>query len=243
MKLRICYAKTAAGRYLSHLDLARTMERSLRRAGVPLAFSEGFNPHPKLSFGPALAVGITGDREYVDIELRRRVNSQILGQKLQEALPPALALVALEEIDPRSKSLSALINEAVYTFLVDPARIEEAGVRAGTERILAASELWRAPKEKPGKKPGPAKEVRHLLREIKIRPGRMQEDPAGASRTSLLELELRVVLNNEGQLRPQEVWQMIAQAGGFEPEPLLEVGRKALLIRQDGKAFSPMEGV
>ena len=48
MKLRICYAKTEEGRFLSHLDLARTMERVLRRAEVPLAFSEGFNPHPKI---------------------------------------------------------------------------------------------------------------------------------------------------------------------------------------------------
>ena len=233
MKLRICYAKTEEGRFLSHLDLARTMERVLRRAEVPLAFSEGFNPHPKMSFASALAVGITGQREYLDIELRRRMNPERLGGRIAAAMPPALCLVAIEEIDQRSKSLSALINQAVYSLRVEAGAVDEAKVRAGISGVLSAEELWREPKQKPGKKPIPAKEVRHLIQNIQARSG-------GGG---FLEIEITVTLNNEGQLRPQEVWQMIGEKGGFAALVPQGVCRKALLIAQDGKAFSPMEGV
>ena len=61
MLIRIKYGKTNEGRYLSHLDLMRTWERSIRRTKAPLGFSQGFNPHQKLSFGSALAVGTASD--------------------------------------------------------------------------------------------------------------------------------------------------------------------------------------
>ncbi|MEA4891293.1 MAG: TIGR03936 family radical SAM-associated protein [Peptococcaceae bacterium] len=238
MKLRICYEKTEAGRFLSHLDLARTMERSLRRAGIPLAFSEGFNPHPKMSFASALAVGITGEREYLDLELRRRINPEQTGQAIAQAMPPALKLVALREIQGPGKSLSALINRAVYALAVPAEAVPPEKVQTGIDGVLAARELWRQPKVKPGKKPIPAKEVRHLIQDLRI--GTAQN--SGAVPEQLL-VEMTLTLNNEGQLRPQEIWQMIGEKGGFFPAKPLWVCRRALLIARDGKAFSPMEGV
>ncbi len=236
MKIRICYGKTETGSYLSHLDLARTMERSLRRAKAPLAFSEGFNPHPKLSFASALAVGTTGCREYLDVDLASRLNVKAFSQALEKALPPALAFVAAEEIRENSKSLSAIINLAVYRVRVAVKPEDEDKVIPGVEKVLAASELWRKPKEKPGKKTIPAKEVRGLIRQIAVIQG-----PEAAAKT--YELEMVLGLSTDGQLRPQELWEMIAAAGDFEAAPPLAVCRRALLIEQGGKRFAPMEGV
>ncbi len=249
MKIRICYGKTDRGSYLSHLDLARTMERSLRRAKAPLAFSEGFNPHPKLSFASALAVGTTGCREYLDVELAARVNVKALSQALEKALPPALAFVAAEEIRENSKSLSAIVNLAIYRIKVAVKPEDEEKVALGIEKVLAAPELWRKPKEKPGKKPTPAKEVRGLIRQISV----LEPQPAGAAAGNgtdnaggpekNVELEMVLRLSAEGQLRPQELWEMIAAAGDFEALTPLAVCRRALLIEQGGKRFAPMEGV
>ena len=231
MKVRVCFAKTEAGRYLSHLDLARTIERSLRRARAPLAFSEGFHPHIRMSFASALAVGTTGCREYFDVELAGRVALGDFTRALEEAFPPALALVAAEEIQEGGRSLSAIVNLAIYRIEVPVAAEDVEKIRTGIAGVLAADTLWRKPKEKPGKKKIPPKEVRGLIRRVTIIEG---EAP--------LNIELELLLRQDGQLRPQELWEMIGEAGGFTPPPLAAINRQALLILQDGKTFSPMEG-
>jgi len=236
VKIRICFSKTEAGRYLSHLDLARTMERCLRRIKAPLAFSEGFNPHPRLSFASALAVGTTGRREYLDVELAERVAVDVFSRSLEKAFPPALAFVAAEEIMKGGRSLSAVVNLAVYRISAVIRPGDEKAVADGIASVLAAGEVWRKPKEKPGKKPTPAREVRDLIHRIEI----VGTEPTAAG-VMMLEMELK--MKPEGQLRPQELWEMIATAGGFEMVPLLDVCRMALYILQDGKTFEPMEGV
>jgi len=238
MKVRICFGKTEAGSYLSHLDLARTIERSLRRAKAPLAFSEGFNPHPKVSIASALAVGTTGRREYLDLELSGRVELRRFGQDLERAFPPALAFVAAEEIMQGGKSLSAVVNLAVYRLCAEVRAEDEEKANTGLASVLAAKELWRKPKEKPGKKTTPAKEVRGLIKRAEFTSSVQQSPP---SRHLTLEMELR--MKADGSLRPQELWEMVASAGGFEPAPPLSICRLALLIQQEGKVFSPMEGV
>ncbi|MCL1849523.1 MAG: TIGR03936 family radical SAM-associated protein [Clostridiales bacterium] len=247
MKVRICFAKTEEGRYLSHLDLARTMERSLRRAKAPLAFSEGYNPHIKMSFASALSVGTTGYREYVDVELASRVETARLGQALTESFPPALAFVAAEEVGDGNKSLSAMINLAVYRTAVTLRKEDEAKAAEGIARVWAAKELWRKPKEKPGKKSIPAKEVRGLVRRLAIVEAVDVDagETHGATEEQYRRLiwEAELLMRNDGQLRPQELWEMIAEAGGLPPDTPCEVCRQALLILRDGRVFAPMEGV
>lgn len=67
LRVRIAYAKLEEAKYIAHLDLGRVFERACRRAGIPLAYSQGFNPHPKITFGSALAVGVEGEQEFVDL--------------------------------------------------------------------------------------------------------------------------------------------------------------------------------
>jgi radical SAM-linked protein len=232
MKIRLRYKKTEAGRYLSHLDLARTMERALRRAEIPLAFSEGFNPHPKMSFASALAVGITGENEYLDVELRRRMNLERIKEQLQAAMPAALELCEVREIPIQSKSLSAQINLAEYSFIVCAPHEDIEKIQQGIDKLLAAKEVWRQPLLKPGKKPIPAKEVRGLLRWIK----------AQEHTKDTIMISLALNMNNTGQLRPQEVWQMVAEFGGFAATQIRQVCRTGLYFEHNGQIFMPMGG-
>jgi len=208
-RIRICFQKTEEGRFLSHLDLTRAMERSLRRIDAPLAFSEGFNPHIKMSFASALAVGSTGRREYLDLDLSEEVDIETFSKSLKEALPPAIAFVGAREISESAKSLSSLVNLATYSITVDffkpeserriNERVDESAlnndespdsagwfiqdeqtrdsdpavsvtrkVREGIEEILRAGELWRKPKQLPGKKISQSKEVRGLIHRLEL---------------------------------------------------------------------------
>ena len=90
---RMMYAKVGPARFISHLDLLRTFGRAARRAGLPLAFTQGFNPHPKITFAAPLAVGIAGEAEFADLELTRKIPAPVVARALTGALPEGLSVL------------------------------------------------------------------------------------------------------------------------------------------------------
>ncbi|HET7476064.1 MAG TPA: TIGR03936 family radical SAM-associated protein [Dermatophilaceae bacterium] len=99
-KLRLQYAKRGRLRFSSSRDFQRALERALRRAGVPMAFSAGFHPHPKISYANAAPTGTASEAEYVEISLVERVDPARLREALDAALPPGLDVVAAVEAGP-----------------------------------------------------------------------------------------------------------------------------------------------
>src|SRR5881227_4074775 len=89
-RLRIRYAKRGRLRFSSHRDFQRAFERAIRRAGVPMAYSAGFNPHPKISYAGAAPTGAASEAEYVEIGLAQQVEPDRLAAALDEALPQGL---------------------------------------------------------------------------------------------------------------------------------------------------------
>lgn len=108
------YAKEGPARYISHLDLLRTFERAIRRAGLPVAFTGGFNPHPKISFAAPLGVGTAGEKEFADIELAGEVPVTVIKNKLSAALPEGLRLLEVRQVDKQSPSLMSMVERATY---------------------------------------------------------------------------------------------------------------------------------
>ena len=99
-KLRLRYAKRGRLRFTSHRDLARAFERALRRAGVPMAYSQGFSPHPKVSWSGAVPTGVASEAEYVELQLVERVVPETLRAELDAALPPGMDLLEVVEAAP-----------------------------------------------------------------------------------------------------------------------------------------------
>jgi radical SAM-linked protein len=96
-RIRIRYAKRGPLRFTSHRDFARAVERAIHRANVPIAFSQGFTPHPKISFSSAAPTGVASEAEYLEIGLRERVDPQQLRAALDSALSPGLDVVEAVE--------------------------------------------------------------------------------------------------------------------------------------------------
>jgi len=92
-KMRIRYAKRGPLRFSSHRDFQRALERALRRARVPMAYSAGFSPHPKISYANSAPTGAASEAEYVEIGLVRRCDPGALRVALDEALPPGLDII------------------------------------------------------------------------------------------------------------------------------------------------------
>ena len=98
--------------------MMRTFQRALRRAELPLAFSEGFNPHPKMSFASALAVGVTSDNEYMDFELKENLEPEEIRGRLNQSLPPGFNVKRCIMLSQKGKALMAMVGEAHYQIKV-----------------------------------------------------------------------------------------------------------------------------
>jgi radical SAM-linked protein len=111
-RIRLRYAKRGPLRFTSHRDFARAFERALLRAGVPIAFSQGFTPHPKISYASAAPTGVASEAEYLEIGLQARVDPAELVKALDSALSPGLDV--LEAVEARGGSLADRIDASSW---------------------------------------------------------------------------------------------------------------------------------
>lgn len=203
-------------RYISHLDYASMMQRSIRRAKLPAAYSEGFNPHMKLSFASALSVGVTSEAEYMDLELKESIDGNELAERLRPVLPKGVRLIDLRVTAGKPKALMSLVDEAVYTVSVPlPEDMSEA--QASLAAFNATEEcmyLRKTPKK---------------TREIEIRQYICGDIHAEAADDALC-LTMAIRVTPKGSVKPQEVLTVLCEKFAFpvHAETAL-VHRRALL--------------
>lgn len=125
-KLRVHYAKRGRLRFSSHRDFQRAFERALRRAGVPVAFSAGFSPHPKVSYAGAAPTGVASEAEYLEVSVTHRVDPEDLRAALDAALPPGLDVLEVVEAGPGS--LADRLEASVWEVRLPGTTPEEARV-------------------------------------------------------------------------------------------------------------------
>ncbi|MFC1799350.1 TIGR03960 family B12-binding radical SAM protein [Candidatus Eisenbacteria bacterium] len=113
---RVKFAKTAEMRFTSHLDVIRAFQRGLRRAGLPVCFSTGFSPHPRMSFGPPLPLGLAGEGEYFDVLFARQPGPNWL-DRLNECLPEGLKVLEARLVGLGGPSLMRYIDAAEYSIV------------------------------------------------------------------------------------------------------------------------------
>lgn len=114
MKYRLRWGKRGKLRFVSHHDEALIFERSVRRAGLPVAYSKGFSPHPKIAFGSGLPVGFASEVELLDITLTEPLSRDEVVARFNEGLPEGIEILAASELTPGSASLGAAITAARY---------------------------------------------------------------------------------------------------------------------------------
>lgn len=146
MRLRIRFSKLGKVRWTSHRDIARVWERTIRRVGLPVAYSQGFSPHPKLHFGLALSTGHESLAEFVDIDLDDAAPNlptasdlAALPGRLSAALPVGITVTAVGEIPTSTPSLQQAVVSCEWEIEVRGATPE--ALSAATQRLLAAPEL------------------------------------------------------------------------------------------------------
>jgi len=219
--VRLRYTKLGKVRWISHRDVARALERAFRVVQLPLAFSEGFSPRPKVSFGLALSTGHESDAEYVDLVLAEAIDLDELPARLSAALPDGIDVVGAVPLAERVPALQEAVTcvewrvEVAHTDLtaVDPARL-----RAEIDAALAMPALA-ATRRRKGR--DVTEDVRPVIRRITVCDGpvtniemEMSTQPRGAKPGDVL-----AAIGDFTDVRARRTYQWIERDGARQ-EPL-----------------------
>ena len=147
-RLRITFSQGEELKYISHLDLMRLWQRVLRRADIPLAYSQGFSPHPKLSLAAPLAIGVISSGELMDIFLQHRVSPRFFIKAVSQQLPTGLDISEVVEIGLGLPSLQSQVSCAEYEVTLETNK-ETEEVNISIKSLLAKDSLpWQHARDK-----------------------------------------------------------------------------------------------
>ncbi len=166
--MRIKFIKVGDMIYISHLDVQRLLQRAFRRANVELAFSQGFNPHPKMSYGNALALGVESYGEYVDIEIKDDIGSQELMDRINNQLPDGMQFEKCIELEGGERALAANIMFGDYEFEIENInKLDEETILKNLEKLKSSESILTTRRNK--KKRIVEVDIRPLIKTIDIK--------------------------------------------------------------------------
>ena len=194
-RIRITFARGDNARYVGHLDMVRTWERIIRRADLPIAYSQGFNPRPRLTFAAALPVGCTSDQEVLDVILSRAMDLADVHSQLDRAVPEGIRVVDISEAPYSDPALQTQTRAAEFTVApMNDVTLEEAQARV--RALLDSPSIERKRRNK-------AYDLRPLLLDMWVESDDSQRIRVG----------MRLKAEEAGTGRPDEV----AAALGWDP--------------------------
>lgn len=215
-RLRFTFGKDGPARYISHLDVARTLERALNRSRIPVAYSQGFNRRPRLAMAAALPLGYTSEAELADIWLTEISEPEDVQARLIDRMAPGITIVNMNEVPLSAPSLQqSLLASAYRVTFFDP--VDGDLLQKGVSGLLAAETLPRERKRAKDKHPKPY-DLRPLIMELCVQKGDM----------SGIELAMQLVQTPTQTGRPDEVLASL----GFDPLDV-RVHRTWLFLQAD----------
>lgn len=214
-RLRLTFSKTGPTRYISHLDLARTLERALNRARIPIAYTQGFNQRPRMSLATALPLGYTSEHELADIWLEERMEPAQAQARLMQKMAPGIAILDVVEVPLSADSLQTVTAASIYLATpLDP--LDKEALAARIAQLLAADTLMRT------RERYKRKNKRYDLRPLIIDLG-LEETADGA-----LQIYMHLTLQPSKTGRPDEV----LLALGLDPLDV-RVHRKRIVLQEE----------
>lgn len=215
-RYRLMFAKEGPAKYISHLDLIRAFERAARRAGLPIAFTQGFNPHPKLSFAAPLAVGTAGEAEFADMELTGNMPAGDVTKALAGVLPEGLRLIEVRLVAESVPALMAMVDRAAYTArAVLECPLKEEVLEKAVTDFLAKPEILVERRGKTGEK-----------RKYDIKPGIFAM--SARINNDIIELRAELKSGSSGNVRFEELVAAFIEDSGLLAQENFSMCRGAL---------------
>ena len=200
-RLRVRFYRGEELKFISHLDIIRLWVRALRRAQIPLEYTEGFSPHPRISLAVPLSVGVTADNELMDISITKVVSPHWFMDTVNRQLPEGMKVLDATPISPNVSSLQSQVRFTQYQVAVKTDKTEE-DVKTSIDCLLAQETLpWHHERDTGTR----SYDLRHLIDDIWL----IEARPSGYS------LGMRLRCDESGSGRPEQV----ALALGFADYP------------------------
>ncbi len=230
VRLRVWFGKQGDMALVGHLDLMRVFDRAVRRAGLPVSFSGGYNPQPRISIANALALGATSNNEIVDFELTKEIDIDSFRKDLSKELPAGMPIYDVLQLDLKSNSASQVIEAAEYLITVSCNReVTSSQWQDWLEAIKIKEEIWVQHKTKKGK----IKQVnlRERLFELEfVRKALVELAAPDNTFSSAVELRYVGACRNDGTLlRPEQIPFMLEIVTATEFQ-LLHIHRSKLIL-------------
>ena len=223
MNKQVIYEKTGRLRFVGHLDFMRTIHRAMRRAGIPLSYSQGFNPHPHMSFASPLALGWSGEGEIMEFRTETDISDQAVMDHLGKELPEGIRLLGCRTIPDKEPPIMAKIQAASY-------RIQLPQDRDWQEKVSDFMNQSSIKLKKMGKVRGRKQEV-----EVEVKPWIYEWKMEDAHTLFLV-----CACSSEQNLKPDLlIYELYQQTGELEELKYAEsISRVALYGRKEGKLIN-----
>ena len=217
MKMLVVFEKFPRIRHIGHLDLMRAMQRALRRSGLPVKFSQGFNPHLLLTFAAPLSVGMAGKREIMEVPLSADVTEEDFLQKINSALPPELPCLSARIIEDKHPASMASLYAAEYEIVIDS---DDCAISDSIAAFMAQETIMALRKTKSGEKM------------VDIRPMIYSLEATGKN-----VLRCRLALSEAATCKPELLMDALSAYVGMNARPRTLTTR----LQMYGKDFVPLE--
>ena len=214
MRMLAVFEKSERIRHIGHLDIQRSVQRGLRRSGLPVAYSNGFNPHILITFASALSTGACGTREIMDVTMAEEVSTGEFLERMNKAMPPEMQLSEARAVDQKHPALMASLRAAKYDLLIrDPEQAEK--LISAIPGMMAKETIYAMRKTKTAMKECDIKpliyelqgEGQHILATLVLtereacKPGMLIE---ALSREACIKGEIRILITRTGLLGMDE---------------------------------------
>ena len=219
MRAMIRFGMQPRLRFISNLDLQRFFQRALNRTGLPIAWTQGFNPHPILSFGSALALGWTSEYEILDVKLSAPMGRRRTEDAMRAALPVDLPVLEVRMVDDRHPAPMAMVRASDYEITLSGETA--AATLDAAEEFLRRESVMAVRKTKSGE------------REVDIRPMALLLEREGDV------LSARLMLTEKDTLKPDLLVRALAEIAGSEV-PEMRIHRRCLLGEDESGALKPL---
>lgn len=228
--LRCKFTKEKDMIYISHLDLLRLLEKSMRRAKIKFSFSQGFNPHPKIAFGQALSLGVSSLGEYVDIEMDEIISEDEFLIRINNTLPDGIRFLKAKYMDKSVPSLMSLITHSRYIIEVkinDDISLEN--VESKVDEFMKKDEVMDTKENKKGK-----------ISEINIRPLIRELNTLSLEKNILL-INAVLATGSTGTLKPNALIGKLSEISKLDIDMgHIKVMRKDLYVEEKENLNTPI---
>ncbi len=234
--IRVRFTRGDEVKFISHLDLMKVFERAIRRSGLPIAYSQGYNPHPGMVFGLPLSVGTTSCGEYADFELSREIDADEFMDTLNKCLPCGINITDAAEKNVKS-NIMASIAQADYS--IDIFLHETLSQQEAEEKLKSMMSLEQIIVMKTGKAGSKEVDVKPLI--VNVRLEKIEMVPAGyeAFETAFT-LKCTFKAGSASNLRPELFVAALSKYGVFAVEAS-RFHRDTLYVEKNGVMIDPMD--